>query len=168
MDLLSTLLRGQGDQGNSLQSLGQRFGLDENQTASAVSALLPGLTGGLQNQMGSEGGLDALLGSLGGAEGGLQNGNAALGQLLGSKDASRALANQASAQTGVGADVLKQMLPMVAAMLMGSVASSRTNAMQGGAGGGSIVDMLSSALDQNKDGSAMDDIVGMAQKYLRK
>ena len=39
--------------------------------------------------------------------------------LFGSKDVSRAVAGHAAKQTGIGADVLKKMLPMVAAMAHG-------------------------------------------------
>ena len=41
--------------------------------------------------------------------------------VLGSKDVSRQVASQASAQTGLGADLLKQMLPVMAAMAMGAI-----------------------------------------------
>jgi len=41
--------------------------------------------------------------------------------LFGSKDVSRAVAGRAAEQTGIGADVLKKMLPMVATMAMGSL-----------------------------------------------
>ena len=49
-------------------------------------------------------------------------GNGILGHLLGSKEVSRAVASRASEKTGLGDDLLKQMLPVVATMVMGSLA----------------------------------------------
>jgi hypothetical protein len=95
----------------------------------------------------------------------IADGNGVLGQIFGSKDASRAVAAQAAEQTGIGSDVLKQMLPMVAAMAMGSLARGQ---QAGASSGGGIMDMLTGLLDQNKDGSAVDDVLGMASKFLKK
>jgi hypothetical protein len=50
------------------------------------------------------------------------DGNGILGHILGSKDVSRQVAAQASARTGIGADVLKKMLPLVATLAMGESA----------------------------------------------
>ena len=51
----------------------------------------------------------------------VNDGNAILGHLFGSKDVSRAVAGHAAKKTGIGADVLKKMLPLVATMAMGSL-----------------------------------------------
>ena len=51
----------------------------------------------------------------------VQDGNAILGHLFGSKDVSRAVASHASQKSGIGADLLKKMLPLVATMAMGSL-----------------------------------------------
>ncbi len=169
--------------GSAVQQLAQQFGLDESQAKSAMGALLPALQGGMRNQMGQGGGLDSLVSSL--SQGGFDRfaqdpstlaapdatgvGNDILGQLLGSKDASRQLASQASAQTGIGADVLKQMLPVVATMLMGGLSQrAGQQNIAGAAPSGDLMSALSSMLDADKDGSALDDIMGMAQKFLQK
>ena len=44
-----------------------------------------------------------------------------LGHILGSKDASRQLASEAAARTGLDVGILKKMLPAIAAMLMGGL-----------------------------------------------
>lgn len=51
----------------------------------------------------------------------IADGNNILGHLFGSKDVSRAVAGQAATKTGLGADVLKKLLPLVATMAMGSL-----------------------------------------------
>ncbi|HSD71759.1 MAG TPA: DUF937 domain-containing protein, partial [Thermoanaerobaculia bacterium] len=81
----------------------------------------------------------------------------------------RQVAQNASERTGIGADTLKKMLPLVAAMVMGGLARN-TNAADSGevvpekAGG--IMAMLTPLLDRNRDGSMMDDIIGMAGSFL--
>lgn len=119
----------------AVQQLGQRFGLSADQTSAALNQLVPALANRLQRNTSQEGGMDALLGALLngnhaqyldnpetlGDESTTQEGNAILGHILGSKDVSRAVADQASEQTGIGADTLKSMLPVVAAMVMGSL-----------------------------------------------
>lgn len=182
MDILSALLNAQG--GAATRQLGQQFGLNENQVGAALSALVPALAAGVQRNASNQGGLDSLLGALTGGshqqyvddpstlgrQATIDDGNGILGHILGSKDVSRQVATQASAQTGIGADVLKQMLPMIAAMMMGAMSKSATqpsnmSAGAGGAGGG-LLDMLTPMLDQNRDGSAIDDVLGAVGKMF--
>jgi hypothetical protein len=71
------------------------------------------------------------------------------------------------------------MLPIVAAMVMGGLARQTSAGGAGagpsagfgpgsgaGAGGGGLLDMLSPMLDQNRNGSPLDDILGMAASFL--
>jgi len=169
MDLLQTIMGAQG--GGAVQQLSQRFGLDEGQTASALEQLVPALMGGVRQNVQS-GGLEGLLGMLGGgntdqylddaetihAPETTDTGNDILGQLLGNKDVSRSVASQASANTGIGAEILKQMLPIVATMVMSGM-SKQQNSSQGG---------LLGMLDSNNDGSIADDVLGLAAKFLRR
>lgn len=182
MDILTALLAAHG--GGATRQLGQRFGLNDDQVGSALSALVPALAAGVQRNA-TGGGLDALLGAL--TEGGhqryvddpstlgqaatVQDGNNILGHILGSKDVSRQVATQAASQTGISADLLKQMLPMVAAMMMGAMskqaAQPPARGVSAGAGGG-LLDMLTPMLDRNRDGSAVDDVLGSMGKFFNR
>ncbi|MCX6609174.1 MAG: DUF937 domain-containing protein [Acidobacteria bacterium] len=169
MDLLQMIMSAQG--GGAVQHLSQRFGLDEGQTASALEHLVPALMGGMQQNVQS-GGLEGLLGMLGGGNASqildnpeavhepetTETGNSLLGQLLGSKEVSRSVASEASANTGIGADILKQMLPVVATMVMSGM-SKQQGSSQGG---------LLGMLDSNNDGSIADDVLGLAAKFLQR
>jgi hypothetical protein len=178
MNLLEAILNAQG--GAAAQQAGQSVGLSPQQTSSALSALVPALAAGLHRNASQPGGLESLLGALGsgghgrylenpsvlGAGETVADGNKILGHILGSKDVSRALAGRASAQTGIGADVLKKLLPLAATMVMASLAKQGAGQRSaagmtpgmGWAGGGGLMDMLTPMLDQNRDGSALDDI----------
>jgi hypothetical protein len=69
------------------------------------------------------------------------------------------VASQAAASTGIGADILKQMLPVVATMVMSGMSQ------QGGAGrAGGLLGML----DADGDGSVADDVLGLAARFLQK
>lgn len=133
LNLFDMISSAQG--GNATQQLGQQLGLNQDQTNSALKALLPALSAGLKANTAKPGGIEALLGALqnGNHEQYLDqperlaqpetinDGNAILGHLLGSKDVSRSVASAASQKTGIGDDVLKMALPMVASMVMGSL-----------------------------------------------
>ncbi|RYE85362.1 MAG: DUF937 domain-containing protein, partial [Myxococcales bacterium] len=86
-------------------------------------------------------------------------GNSILGQIFGSKDTSRDVAQQAAQSTGIDAGILKKMLPILA-MLAAGVMARRGG--QGASGGGG----LGGLLDRNGDGSSLDDLLGMAGKVL--
>jgi hypothetical protein len=187
MNAIDALLGNQA--GGAVEQLGQQFGLNDAQTSAALGALLPAVASGFQRNASSHDGLDALLGALGsgqhgryvddlgslGRPGTVDDGNGILGHIFGSKEVSREVAQRASAQSGVGADLLKRMLPVVAAMVMGAMAKQQgggaarqTGFGQAAAsqGGGGILDMLTPMLDSNRDGSAVDDVIGLIGKYM--
>jgi len=185
MNILQALLAAQG--GGAVQQLGRQFGLQDDQATAALSALVPALAAGMAKNAAQDGGLAGLTGALSGGRHGqylddlgalarpetVADGNGILGHILGSKDVSRQVAAQAAASTGVGPDILKQMLPVVAAMMMGALAKNtgggHVTAGLGGvpAGlGGGLLDMLTPMLDRNRDGSVVDDVTGMLGKFL--
>lgn len=187
-----------------LQSMAKELGLTEAQVASGASALAPAILGGMKKQAQSGGGLEGLGGMLSQLGGGglldavlspqptdVGQGNAVLGQIFGSKDVSRTVAQNAATQSGLDVGVLKKMLPMLAMLVAGYMAKQRGTAgesqqessggglggmlggllggigggaasAQGGGGGG-----LASMIDMNGDGNALDDIMRMAGKVMR-
>jgi len=177
MNILDAIVGAQG--GSGVQELGRQFGLNDSQVSSALSALVPALAAGFQQNMSSPQGLDGLLSALSGGQHGqyvddpavlgradtMSDGNGILGHIFGSKDVSRQVATRAAAQTGIGASVLKGMLPVVAAMMMGAMSKGLTSPaappMTSPAAGGSLLGMLTPMLDTNRDGSIVDDVMGM-------
>ena len=162
----------------------QQFGLNEDQASSALSALVPALAAGFHKNMSSQQGLDGLLGALVRGQRGryaddaatlgqaetVADGNSILGHVFGSKDVSRRVATRASAQTGLGENVLKGMLPVVAAMMMGTMSQrlSQPAPVPAGPGGGgdALLGMLAPMLAANRDGTMVDDVVGMVGRLL--
>jgi hypothetical protein len=149
----------------NLSAIGRQFGLDEQETQAAFDALAPVVAAGIRrNAQSGEGDLGHLLGGLlnqGGAVDlaspqAIDSGNAVLGQIFGSKDVSRGVAQQISASTGIGESILKKLLPIIAAMVIGQLARK--------ASGGGLGDILGSVLGGGSSGQSqgggLGDILG--------
>lgn len=120
-------------QGEAIDRLARQFGLSPQQVEQAVAALLPAVSRGLKQSTATPEGLAALIAMMaqeralpamydddGTAFGqqGRAAGNDALGMIFGSKDVSRAVADQAQYATGIGSAILKQMLPVIIGMIL--------------------------------------------------
>ena len=189
MNLLDTILNSQN--GAAVQQLGDHLGLGSDQTVAALSALVPALAGGVHQNAQTPDGLSGLVAALTGGShqqyldnpaalahaDTIADGNAILGHVFGSKDVSREVAAQASAQTGLGADVLQKMLPMAAALVMGALArhhagavgagGSTTSSLAPGAGG-DLMSVIASTLGQGGAGAPAGgiDIGGLLGRFL--
>ena len=195
-----------------LRSMSRELGVPEDQVANGAEALLPAILGGFKKQaqaqpQGVEG-IGELLERMGG--GGLMDnvlateptqvdrGNDVLGQIFGSKDVSRDVAQHAAGRTGLDPALLKKMLPMLAMLVAGFMSKSRGGgggglgdvlggALGGGGGGGGLGGMLGGMLgggqrgapaarggglggllDMDGDGNALDDILRMATRGMRR
>jgi hypothetical protein len=140
-----------------ISAIGRQFGLNEEQTRAAMEALAPVVAAGVRRNAQSPEGLQDILGSVltGNRARVLEDENAIqfdnakssgdeiLGQIFGSKDTSREVAQQLSATSGIGAAVLKKLLPIVASVVMGQVAKKMGG---GGASGGGLGDILGDIL----------------------
>ena len=193
-----------------LHSIAQELGISEDQAASGAEALVPAILGGFKKQTQAQAtgleGLGGLLGQLGGGSllddvlapqpTDVRRGNDVLGEIFGSKDVSRAVAQNAASQSGLDPMLLKKMLPMLAMLVAGFMAkqqgvgaAERPSAAGGGLGGmlggllggllggrapgaesatpNAAAPGLASMLDLNGDGNPLDDILRMAGKAMR-
>lgn len=128
-------------QGGGIASIARELGVDEGTAQKGVNALLPAVLGGFTGQADVSQGLGGLLGMVQGLGGGglldsvlgsgptdVGAGNDVLGSIFGSKDTSRAVAIDASAHSGISADLLKKMLPLVAMLVAGYMAKQGSGA----------------------------------------
>lgn len=136
----------QAQNGQAMQNLARQYGLSQQQTQAAIDALLPAFSVGLQRQTQDPYAFGSLaqmmtaspFGRIFDANGdGIPDnarsaGNDVLSQLFGSKEVSNAVAAQAAATSGVGQAILKQMLPVIASMVMGGLFKSMNNQGLGG------------------------------------
>lgn len=156
----------------NVDELSQKFGLSEEQTLEVMGALIPAFSQGLKQQtrnpQGAMGLIEALASGHHGAyveepstavsKAGLADGNAILGHLFGNKDVSRSVADQASQSTGVSSFVIKNMLPAIASMVMGSLfkgATGQQSNISGGQAGGGLLGGLLGTLIEGLAGGAL-------------
>ncbi len=138
-----------------LSAIGRQFGLNEEQTRAAVEALGPVVAAGVRRNAQSPEGLQDIMKSIftGGYDASLGDPNAVslerakpagddiLKQIFGDKDVSRGVAQQLSATSGIGAAILKKLLPIVATLVLGKLAkgfggSAQAQVPSSDAGGG--------------------------------
>lgn len=142
MNLNDIIQAAQGGQGVS--NLASQFGLTPEQTQAAVQAMIPAFSTGLQNTAQNPAGLGGLLSQLtsGAHQGSFTDPNQAgaaagvggnvLGQIFGSPQVTSQVGQQASQMSGVSPQVIQQMMPIVASMLMGGLFHSMNSQGMGG------------------------------------
>ncbi len=157
------------NQVGGVQAIARELGVSESQAATGAAALLPAILGGFKKQAQAQPtgleGLGGLLGQLGG--GGLldnvlgpqptevNRGNDVLGQIFGSRDVSRSVAQHASTQTGLDPALLKKMLPVLAMLVAGYMARSG-----GGAGAGPGAGAAQAGLGQGRGSPGLGGLLG--------
>ncbi len=194
MDILSQL--------GGLQSVAKELRVDESQVTAGAAALMPALLGGFKKQAQAQpSGLDGLAGMLGQLGGGglldevlspqptnVGRGNDVLGQIFGSPEVSRTVAQNAATSSGLDPALLKKMLPMLAMLVAGFMAKQQGAGQPAAPANGGLGDLgglggllggllgqggaaqssgLAGMLDLDGDGNPLDDILGLANKYLR-
>ena len=182
MNILNEIL-GAGN-GQVLRQIAGQFGLDESDARNAINNLLPALSQGVKRNAQQQGGMDSLLSALERGNHGRYiddpqalaeetatiDGNNILGHILGNKQNSREVASKAAESTGMDMGMLKQMLPVLAGIVMGTLNKQAPAARaQGGNEGSSTDDLLGSLgsfLDMDNDGSIADDVLDFAKKMF--
>ncbi|PDT40776.1 MULTISPECIES: DUF937 domain-containing protein [Sinorhizobium] len=131
----------QAQNGQAIELMAKQFGLAQEQMTKATAALLPAFSTGFKRNTANPYDFGALLTALSTGNyvkyfedmrqaftpEGVAAGNDILGQLFGSKEMSRAIAAQAAQITGIGQEVYKQMLPVMASTLMGGLFKETTS-----------------------------------------
>ena len=182
--------------GGNLQQIAGQLGVSQEQAGTAVTAAVPLLVGAMQRNASSPEGLSALAGALdrdhdgsilddlggflgGGAAAG--SGASILGHVLGGRQGN--VASQLGRSTGMDSGQVMQLLAMLAPLVMGALgkAKRQTRADTGGLadilGGATrqvnqqapdLMSSLSRMLDADGDGSAIDDLAGLAGAFFKK
>ncbi len=176
--------------GNNVSQISQAIGADESSTSSAIQAALPMLLGGLANNSASEQGAAGILGAIdrdhdgsvlddiggliaGNFGGKAANGAGILGHIFGGQQSG--VEQTVSQASGLDMNKIGPLLAILAPIVMGAIGRARHSGevgtsdlggLLGGAaqsmgGGSDLLGMLGGLLDRNRDGSAVDDVMGM-------
>lgn len=189
VDLVTSQLGPQG-----VQTLGNRFGLDPATTQRAIAAAVPLLTGGLAQNAAQPQGAAALhqavtrdhdgsiLDNLGGflSQGDTSPGGAILGHIFGNRQGRAA--DGLAKTTGIDAGTAAQILMMLAPLILGALGKvrrqqdldtggltdvlNRSNTQAKAQAPSGLESILGGLLDQDKDGSVMDDLARMGGGML--
>lgn len=141
LPLFEMMLRAQN--GAAMEAMAKQFDLAQEQVTKAMAALTPAFSSGLKRSSANPYDFSALLAAMSSGNyakyfedmtkaftpQGIADGNSVLEQLFGSKEVSRAIAAQAAQMTGIGQDILKQMMPAMADTLMGGLFKQATGQM---------------------------------------
>ena len=176
MDILKLLL---GNSGGMIDAMSQESGLGTNDVEAVISKIAPIFMQRANENFKSDADSSNFLetirrSNLSEMTDAPQNisvaeGNELLGVLTGSKENSRALASDVGSQLGISADSIKTLLPMIAPMIAGMLNNQlKASNLQDSADSGSMMSMLTQFLDQNKDGSIVDDIFRIAGDFFGK
>jgi len=166
-------------QTGGISAIANQLGISPETAEAGAGALLPAIVGGMSKQAQAQGGGEAglgglinILGSLGGT--GLADnvlgpeptnvdaGNSVLGQIFGSKDVSRTVADHASGQTGIDPAILKKMLPILAMLVAGYFSHQAGGGQQQGGGGilGSVLGSVLGGGQQGGGGGILGSVLG--------
>jgi hypothetical protein len=179
--------------GDELSQISRQIGADKQKTGTALSAAVPLLLSALANNASeSEGAASlhqalaqdhdgAIFNDMSGFLNNFQSANGAgiLGHVLGNQQ--QTVQQGLAQQTGLDAGSIGQLLLIAAPLVMGAL--GKTQQEQGLNASGlsdflgsqqqmaqeenpDMMSMLSKLLDRNNDGSALDDILGMASKFF--
>lgn len=127
--------------------IANQYGIEQNQAEAAMQALMPAFSEGLRRNASSPKGFGAFMQALAQgehsqysnnptqafSEQGIGEGNQILGHLFKSKDLSRKIVEQASAASNVPPNVLKQMLPALAPIILGALTKNMQGSQQANA-----------------------------------
>ena len=136
--------------GQAVELMARQFNLSQQQAQLAMEALLPAFSQGLKRNAADPYGVGSFLQALSTGQHagyyedaaravspeGVAEGNGILGHLFGSRELSRAVAAQAAQATGIQQDILKQMLPVLASMIMVGLFKQSTGQTQQAQAGG--------------------------------
>jgi hypothetical protein len=150
--------------GKAIENLAQQYGISPDQVQSALQALIPALSAGLQNKAADPGGLGSIISSVTDKDhhdsfadnntpptpDAMQKGQDILGGLFGSNNVTSQIAQEASKVTGLQPDVIAQLFPAIASLAMGGMAQAFHNQGLGG-----VLGQLATAAQQGNLGSAL-------------
>ncbi|NOZ90286.1 MAG: DUF937 domain-containing protein [Epsilonproteobacteria bacterium] len=170
-----------------IKTIARQVGIDENSANDIISKLAPILIGGAKSNFQSDKDSTELIKKIESnnyadmfdkpeeavKQDNLKEvGDDILAQLTGSKDNSREVAKHVENETGVSSSIIKSILPMLAPMIIGALTKSSSastnvsNPSQAQEGSFDMTAMFVELIDQDNDGSVIDDVMGMASKFI--
>ena len=176
MNILDTILKNGLDE-NMLGAIAAKTGIDTSSIQDIVSQVAPQLVDGAKQNLASENDSGNLINMISNTDldslksnpdaiDNAENTNM-LGELFSSLDTNESdVANELSAKSGVDASSISSLLPMLAPLVMGALNQKTNLGATDTSNTNDITSMLTNFIDQDNDGSVVDDLMGMAKKFF--
>jgi hypothetical protein len=177
MNILNTILESGLDE-NILSAISSKTGIDTSSIQSLVSQLAPQLINGAKENLASDNDSSTLINMISNTNldslkenpdeiDNMDNSNM-LGQLFSSLNENEDdVVNTLSEKSGIDISSISSLLPMVAPLIMGAL-NQKTNlsSVNTSDSNNTITSMLTDLIDQDNDGSVVDDLRGMAKNFF--
>lgn len=176
MNILNTILQSGLDK-NILGAISQKTGIDTSSIESLMSQLAPKLLDGAKQNLAGDSDSSDLINMISKTNldslkenpeeiDNLDNKNM-LGQLFSSLNENEDdVANELSSKSGIDISAISSLLPMLAPLIMGALNKETNLSNTDTSDTNSITSMLTNFIDQDNDGSVVDDLLGMAKKFF--
>jgi hypothetical protein len=176
MNILETILKNGLDE-NILGAISAKTGIDTNSIQDIVSQVAPQLVDGAKQNFASQNDSSNLIDMISNSDldalkdnpeaiDSSENSNM-LGELFSSLDTNEGdVANALSAKSGIDASSISSLLPMLAPLVMGALNKTTNLSGTDTSNTNDITSMLTNFIDQDNDGSVVDDLMGMAKKFF--
>jgi len=176
MSILNTILQNGLDE-NILGTISNKTGIDTSSVQSLVLELAPQLLNGAKQNLASNNDSSNLINMISNTDlnslsnnpetiDSMDNSNM-LGELFSSlNENENDVANTLSQKSGIDASSISSLLPMVAPLIMGALNKQTNLNSTDTSDTNSITSMLTDFIDQDNDGSVVDDLMGMAKKFF--
>jgi len=176
MNILDTILKNGLDE-NILGAISSKTGIDTNSIQDIVSQVAPQLVDGAKQNLASTNDSGNLIDMISKTDlNSLKNNPEAidnsdntnmLGELFSSLNTNEGdVANELSAKNGIDVSSIASLLPMLAPLVMGALNQKTNLSSTDTSNTNDITSMLTNFIDQDNDGSVVDDLMGMAKKFF--
>jgi hypothetical protein len=176
MNILDTILKNGLDE-NILATISAKTGIDTSSIQDIVSQVAPKLVDGAKQNLASANDSGSLidmisktnLDSLKNNPEAIDNSENSnmLSELFSSLNTNEGdVANELSAKSGIDASLITSLLPMLAPLVMGALNQKTNLGATDTSNTNDITSMLTNFIDQDNDGSVVDDLMGMAKKFF--
>ncbi len=178
MDILNTILQNGLDK-NVISTISKKSGIGTQDIESLITNLTPKLLDGVKGNLASDNDSSDLINMISNTNldsikqnpadlDNTNNGNNILGQLFSSLNESEDdVAQELSNKSGVDKSSIASLLPMVAPLILGAINQKTNLGATDTSNTNNITSALLNFIDQDKDGSVVDDLIDFAGKFFK-
>ena len=176
MNILDTILKNGLDE-NILGTISVKTGIDTNLIKNIVSQVAPQLVDGAKQNLASQNDSGNLINMISNTDLDLLKNNPEainnsensnmLSELFSSLNTNENdVARELSSKNGIDISSISSLLPMLAPLVMGALNQKTNLSATDTSNTNDITSMLTNFIDQDNDGSVVDDLMGMAKKFF--